>query len=126
MVRKLARNGALAVVMILLLSFTGPAVRMSYAIASPPQAPPWLTPGDYIEYNQTYTIGGLMASINVKDTVLNVTNGAADMRIQLFGPQIPNGFPEPGLVAPSDSANDQNCGVIRTVNGTTTTSTGVC
>jgi len=110
-----------AVLLLLVLSAAGTGMKKSYAIASPPQPPSWLLPGEYIEYNQTYTIAGLTASINVKDTVLNVS-GAADMRIERFGPQLPKGFPEPGLVATYDSANgSQVTTVVTSANGTVRT-----
>ncbi len=114
---------SIAVLLILLLSSNRQAVREGYAVASPPPAPSWLLPGDYVEYNQTYTIGGLTASINVNDTVIGV-NGAADMRIQRLGPQVPSGFSEPGLVTPYDSANEsQQTTVVTTfANGSRSTS----
>jgi hypothetical protein len=106
-------------ILLVLLSTTGLAVRKGYAIATPPAAPSWLTAGDYIQYNLTYTIGELTASINVKDTVIT-NNGVADVHIEMFGPQIPNGFPEPGLVAPFDSGNQRVTTVITSSNSTTT------
>ncbi len=99
--------------LLLLVASSGIAVKKSYAIASPPQPPSWLQPGDYIVYNQTFTIKGLTASILVNDTILSV-NGGADMRIQRYDPHMPAGFAEPGLVAPYDSKNES--GAVTTIH----------
>jgi len=111
--------------LLLLTTSSAITVNESYAIASPPQPPSWLQPGDYIVYNQTFTIKGLTASILVNDTILSV-NGGADMRIQRYDPHIPAGFAEPGLVAPYDSKNESGAvTTVHTTNGTefTTVST---
>lgn len=114
----------IAVLLIMLVAMPRLTANKAYGIATPPMAPEWLSSGEYIEYNQTYSIEGLTASINVKDTVL-ANNGAADLHIERFGPHIPKGFPEPGVVAPYDSANESQATIVVTtfVNGTTRTTT---
>jgi hypothetical protein len=112
-----------ALLLLLTLSFAYGA-RKGLAIASPPQAPTWVQPGDYFEYNQTYSINGLTASILANETVLSIPpGGAADMQIQRYDPKVPAGFAEPGLVTPSDSGG--NASTMTTVvsypNGTTHT-----
>jgi hypothetical protein len=61
----------------------------------------------------------------VKDTVLKAT-GTADMRIEGFGPHVPNGFPEPGMVSPFDTGNQSQVTTVITTsaNGTRTITGG--
>jgi len=112
---------AFAAVLLLVLAPAGPATRNAYAVAVGVPAPSWVLPGDYVEYNQTYTIGGLTASINVNETFLHASS--AEMRLEGFDPRVPAGFPEPGLAGPYDTGNGPTMTIVFG-NGTTSTQQG--
>jgi hypothetical protein len=105
MVRRRPRSIAvsvttLAVLLIMVLSTAGLALRRGYAVALGPAVPSWVQPGDYIVYNQSYIIDGLTASMNVKDTFLSARG---DMRTEEFGAHVPQGFAMPKLASPFNS-----------------------
>jgi len=107
-----------ALLLLLVIASAGPAARSAHAVAVGASPPSWVIPGDYVEYNQTYTIDGLTASISINETFLKAAN--AEMHLEGFNPQVPPGFPEPGLVAPYDSGNDSVVAIVFG-NGTTRT-----
>jgi len=107
-----------ALLLLLVIASAGPAARSAHAIAVGASPPSWVIPGDYVEYNQTYTIDGLTASISINETFLKAAN--AEMHLEGFDPQVPPGFPEPGLVSPYDSYSDSAATIVFG-NGTTRT-----
>src|SRR6267143_5427286 len=114
---------SIAILLIMMLLPDGLTISKAHAIVVGPSVPSWVLPGEYLEYNQSYAIGGLTASVNVKETFLN---SQANMRIQRFGPHLPAGFAMPGLVSPYDTADQPPSMLCHTVSRSSSSSSVQC
>jgi hypothetical protein len=112
--------GTLAVLLIIVASPAGLTAKQAHGIVVPPATPSWVLPGQYVEYNQTYIIDGVTASVAIKDAFLN---SSGQMRIQKLDPHVAPGFSMADLVSPYDSNYQPQATVVSTANGTRSTTT---